>query len=90
MLSPDAKGDFEIHISDMLNLGMTDNKYDIIQEVKNCESHQPVCIFGSEEAERDKILFKQAGAKIVIFSGSHHYNNNYSAVADSISQYVSK
>jgi type IV secretory pathway VirJ component len=90
MLSPDAEGDFEVHISDMLDMGISSNKYNIIQEVKNYKLHKPVCIFGNQEDASVRTLFKQAGSKIVFLQGSHHYNNNFKAVADSISNYVSE
>jgi type IV secretory pathway VirJ component len=90
MLSPDAKGDFEIHISDMLDMGISNNKYDIVQEVKNCKSPKPVCIFGNQEDQSEIIYFKQTGAKVVLVPGSHHYNNNYKGVADIISENISE
>jgi len=90
MLSPDAKGDFEVHISDMLDLGVGSNKYDILQEVKNNKLVKPVCVFGNQETTGDIALFKHVGAKIVILQGSHHYNNDFKAVADSISRYISE
>jgi type IV secretory pathway VirJ component len=84
MLSPDEKADFEIHISDMLSLGSSKDKYDVIEEVKKIKSLHPVCLFGTEEDAALRNRFSDAGAAIITLPGTHHYNNNYSAVAESI------
>jgi type IV secretory pathway VirJ component len=81
--SPDETGDFEIHISDMLNFNRTE-KYNVIEEIKKIKSLHPVCIFGDAEDSAVSDHFSVAGAEIITLPGSHHYNNEYSAVAESI------
>ncbi len=88
MLSPDAKADFEIHIADMLSLGISKERYDVIEEVKKIKSKHPVCLFGTEEDVALRNRFSDAGAAIITLPGTHHYSNNYSAVAESILESV--
>ncbi len=80
-LSPDETGDFEIHISDMLNFGSKE-KYDVIGELKKIAAFKPVCIFGEEEDAETTNHFKSNGIKVELLPGSHHYNENYEAVVD--------
>jgi type IV secretory pathway VirJ component len=79
-LSPDETGDFEIHISDMLSM-RTNEKYNVVTEVKNIKALNPVCIFGKEESAELRNHFSATGIRIEILPGSHHYDNNYKAVA---------
>ncbi|WP_449438285.1 AcvB/VirJ family lysyl-phosphatidylglycerol hydrolase [Pedobacter steynii] len=44
-LSPDVNADFEIHITDMLSLGSSDDKYDVIAEIKKIRSLKPLLCF---------------------------------------------
>ncbi len=78
--SPDETGDFEIHISDMLSLG-TNGKYDVLSELKKIKLLNPVCIFGDEEDVEVRKHFALTGTKIKLLPGSHHYDNNFNAVA---------
>lgn len=84
VLSPDTKADFEIHISDMLSLESSNDHYDVISELKKIKPYNPVCFFGNEEEETIRKRFSEAGIKIVDLPGSHHYNNDYNKIAESI------
>lgn len=79
-LSPDETGDFEIHISDMLNFGHKE-KYNVISELKKNAILNPVCIFGNEEDSELRKLFSVTGIRVEILPGSHHYNNDFKALA---------
>jgi type IV secretory pathway VirJ component len=81
--SPDETGDFKIHMSDLLNLS-TNQKYDVLGQMKKIKSWNPVCIFGDEEDPDEQNHFSGEGIKIEILRGDHHYNKNYKAVADVI------
>jgi type IV secretory pathway VirJ component len=78
--SPDETGDFEIHISDMLNF-KNDEKYDVLTELKKIKSLNPVCIFGIEEEPELRNHFLSAGVRVESLPGNHHYNNDFKAVA---------
>lgn len=84
MMSPDPKADFEIHVADMLSLGSGSDKYNVLDEVKKSSSGHITCIFGKEEESESPKLFKSSGAEVKLLPGSHHYNNDLSAVAQEI------
>jgi type IV secretory pathway VirJ component len=84
LLSPDEKGDFEIHLSDMLSIGNSKDSYDVLAETKKIKHFHSVCLFGSEEDKNLDKHFTEAGAKVFILPGSHNYNNNAKGVAETI------
>ena len=83
-LSPDVKADFEIHIADMLSLGSSKDNYDVISEIKKIKAYNPVCFFGTEEDPETRKRFAESDIKTIQIPGSHHYNNDYAKVAESI------
>jgi len=84
LLSPDRYGDFEIHLTDMLSLGIAKRKYNIVDEVKKTTTTPVVCIFGQEEEAINILSFKEAGSKISLLPGDHHYDKNVTALVDMI------
>lgn len=87
-ISPDERGDFEIHVSDMLSLNPGKGKYDVLSEMKRANQVNRVCIFGTEESASLKRSFSSAGIKIVTLGGNHHFNDNYCALAGAITQHL--
>ena len=83
-LSPDEIADFEIHISDMLDLGTSNDKFKVTDEIRKIIQLHPVCIFGIEESAAIRAQFSKAGAKIITVPGNHHYNDNPAAAAEAI------
>ncbi|MCK9423199.1 MAG: hypothetical protein M0Q38_11440 [Bacteroidales bacterium] len=81
--SPDETGDFEIHISDMLDF-TTREKYDVLGEIRKIKSLNPVCIFGNEEDMELRNHFGTTGTKVETLPGNHHYDNDFNAVATMI------
>lgn len=79
-ISPDKTADFEIHISDMLNMDNTE-EYNVITELKQLKPLKTVCLFGDEESVELRNCFANAGIKVSVLPGSHHFNDNYKAVA---------
>ncbi|MDP4291519.1 MAG: AcvB/VirJ family lysyl-phosphatidylglycerol hydrolase, partial [Bacteroidota bacterium] len=88
MLSPDDKTNFEVTIGSMLDLG-TDNRYDVLNEIRKVNFTRKLCIFGSEEDD-DNIqkLFKSYGAEITVLNGGHHYDDNYPLIVSSILKHL--
>lgn len=82
-LSPDETADFEIHIADMLSLSRTE-KYNVIEEIKKIPGKNPLCIFGDEEDSALRNHFYEEGIKIKVLPGNHHYNNDYTSLAEII------
>ena len=83
-LSPDEKADFEIHLTDMLSWGSSKDNYDVIEEMKKINTLNPICVFGEEEEPVVRNHFSEAGIKIKTLPGTHHYNNDFNALAESI------
>ncbi|MBO9584318.1 MAG: virulence factor [Flavobacterium sp.] len=83
-LSPDVKADFEIHIADMLSLESSNDNYDVISEMKKIKAYNPVCFFGSEEDQETRKRFAEADIKTIEIPGSHHFNDDYAKIAESI------
>ena len=80
LLSPDTKGDFEIHVAGMLGKG--GGPYDVIAEVRSVQKVPVLCVRGDEE--NDNVQSALQGAAHVRFEkipGSHHYNNDAAKVA---------
>lgn len=84
LLSPDQFGDFEIHLTDMLSLGIAKKKYNIVSEVKKITAPQVISIFGQEEDAVNIQAFKVANSKICLLPGDHHYNKNVDALVELI------
>jgi len=81
--SPDESGDFEVHIIDMLNFG-SQGKYDVSSELKKIKQMNPVCIFGTDEANDFQNALTKDGIKTEVLPGSHHYNNDFEAISNLI------
>jgi type IV secretory pathway VirJ component len=88
-LSPDETADFEIHIADMLSIGTTE-QYKVLDETKKIQYMHPVFIFGQQEDEQERLKFANTGSKVLTLPGTHHYNNNTSALASLIFQEMRK
>jgi type IV secretory pathway VirJ component len=84
LMSPDRYGDFEIHLTDMLNLGLSKRKYNIVEEVKKINFATITCIFGKDEDAVNVNSFRKTGKDILILPGDHHYNDNYQLLSDNI------
>lgn len=78
--SPDVTGDFEIHLSDMLHF-KNQERYNVPEGLVRIKAYQPVCIFGDEEDEQTVGAFSRDGIRIEKLPGSHHYDDDYSAIA---------
>lgn len=79
-MSPDLTGDFEIHLSDMLHL-KTNDRYDVVREMKSVQVLNPVCIFGAEEQESIRKSFSDEGIRVELLPGTHHYNSDFNAIS---------
>ncbi|MCD0488837.1 prolyl oligopeptidase family serine peptidase [Pedobacter sp. MC2016-14] len=89
-LSPDVTADFEIHIADMLSLNSNDDTYNVLAETKKIKNLNLVCFFGTEEEAKVRKEFENQGIKTILIPGSHHFNNNFSAVADVLIAHISQ
>lgn len=84
LLSPDRYGDFEIHLTDMLNMGFSKGKFNVLDEIKKNNFGGFTCFFGRNEEAINIRSFRNSGKNIILLPGDHHYNNNYQLLAESI------
>nr|WP_220417481.1 virulence factor [Dyadobacter frigoris] len=84
-LSPDLSTDFEIHLTDMLHVGKNTGQYDVLEELVKIKSIEPILIFGTEEETYAKNIFKKSGFKMILIQGDHHFDKNFHALAQNIS-----
>jgi type IV secretory pathway VirJ component len=88
-VSPDEKADFEIHITDMLSLGSSSDKYSVTAEIQKCR--QPVyCFFGDEEKAEVRSRFSSTKARVFTLKGDHRYNGDYSMLANELFKCIPK
>lgn len=83
LLSPDPKGDFEIHVAGMLGQG--GGPYNVAAEVRSLKNIPVLCVSGDKEDNTMHTAL--AGTPQVRFEkipGSHHYNNDAGKVASTI------
>lgn len=80
LLSPDTKGDFEIHVAGML--GKSGGPYDVIAEIRSIQNAPVLCVRGEQEnTEVQTALQGAAHVQFMHLPGSHHYDNNATKVA---------
>jgi len=82
MMSPDVKADFEIHISDMINIFGERGDYNVKSEMIKMKE-RTLLIFGSDETRKFDDLPKNQFKEITI-SGGHHYGDNFDALSNGI------
>jgi type IV secretory pathway VirJ component len=80
LLSPAETTDFEVHISNMLDLGNRQNTYNVVEEIKKLEKINTICIYGQNEKSSMPGLLKSSQVKIVFIPGDHHYHGNSSLI----------
>lgn len=82
-LSPDERTDFEVHLTDMLNLGANTGKYNVVAEMVRIKE-EVLCLFGHDEDNSVETKLTQAGIRVVNLPGGHYYDHKYDAVAEVI------
>lgn len=83
-LSPDERTDFEVHLTDMLNLGMSKGRYNVLAELIRIKEMGVLCVFGHDEDNAVEPKLAQAGIRVIHLSGGHHYEDDYGALAEAI------
>lgn len=82
MLSPSTEADFEIHITDMLNLSVGGKQYNVISEIDRMKNVRSLCLYGSEEEAEIKGKTTNPDLSFSIISGGHHYDNQFKELAE--------
>lgn len=89
LIDPDRTSDFEIHLSDMLNLGLSKGKYNVLQEIRAGELKKLVAVFGSDGSAELQDAFWQAGATVKLLPGNHHFDSAYETIVGIIIKEIS-
>jgi len=76
MINPEMHCDFEVHLSDMLNIGPSKGEFDVIREMKAIVVTKTAIFFGSDESMEELQAFRQTGAKVQLVTGDHHFDEN--------------
>jgi len=73
LLSPDVSTDFEIHFSNMLGMGNSQNTYNVPEEIKRMQPLLTLIILGSGEKSKIPGILSGSGPIIKELPGDHHY-----------------
>ena len=84
MISPDPQADFEIHLLDMMNMSMSEYKYNVIAEVKKIKYTKIVCMFGSGEEPDRKDKFRMPSVQYIELPGKHHLRFSFAPIVEKI------
>ncbi len=90
MINPDMRCDFEVHLSDMLNIGPSKGEFDVIREMKAIDLTKTTIFFGSDEREEVRQAFQQTDAKVQIVPGNHHFDDDYQTLAEMMVKEMTK
>jgi type IV secretory pathway VirJ component len=84
LISPDPEADFEIHLLNMMNMEISEYKYNVADEVKKIKSSKILCLFGaSEDADRKK-MFRFDPVQFVELPGKHHFKFDFPPIVGKI------
>jgi type IV secretory pathway VirJ component len=84
LLSPETYTDFEIHISNMLGMGNSENTYNVVQEIVKMKNVNTILIFGDGEKSKVPGLLSGKPVKISLIPGDHHYKSNVQLILQTI------
>ena len=84
LISPDPGTDFEIHLLEMLNMDMSEYKYNVTEEVKKIKNARIICMFGASEDEERKNVFRFPPVQFIELPGSHHFKFNFPPIVEKI------
>jgi type IV secretory pathway VirJ component len=90
MINPDMLCDFEVHLSDMLNIGPSKGEFDVVREMKTIDVTKTAIFFGSDERMEVVQSFRQTGIKVQIVPGNHHFDDGYEELAELLVKEMTK
>jgi len=76
MINPDMLCDFEVHLSDMLNMGPSKGEFDVVREMKAIDVKKTAIFFGGDERMELQQAFRLTGANVQIVPGNHHFDDD--------------
>ena len=75
LLSPSESTDFEIHIADMLDIGDSDEEYNVVDAIKKILGIKTLCVFGKDEETSIPQLVKNQNVYFLTLTGGHHFSD---------------
>jgi type IV secretory pathway VirJ component len=90
LISPSKTCDFEIHLSDMLSMGIAKGPYNVIQEIQASNFKNYTALFGGDEDKTLQMAFGQVNVHVEQLPGSHHFDRDYESVADFVSKLIQR
>lgn len=84
LIAPDNTSDFEIHLSDMLNMGIVKGKFDVIKEIQAGDFKKYIAVFSKDENKNVQQSYQLPGVRIENFAGNHHFDGGYDTLTDLI------
>uniref|UniRef100_UPI004047AA6D AcvB/VirJ family lysyl-phosphatidylglycerol hydrolase n=1 Tax=Mariniflexile sp. TaxID=1979402 RepID=UPI004047AA6D len=85
LLSPTGSTDFEVHLSDLLGFGSSNNTYDVVKELEILSKDKPVVVItGIEEKTQLPPKLTNTQIKFELLAGNHHYNNDTPKIFNTI------
>ena len=90
LISPSKTCDFEIHLSDMLSLGIAKGPYNVIQEIQVSNFKNYRALFGGDEDKTLQMAFGQVNVHVEQLPGSHHFDRDFESVADIVSKLIKR
>ena len=90
LISPDTYSDLEIHLSDMLNLGISRGKYNVVREIHPADAKKIIIIVGSDENKSTVASYQLAGVRILTLAGDHHFDNDFEVLAHLIVEVIER
>jgi type IV secretory pathway VirJ component len=86
LLSPETTTDFEVHISNMIGAGNSQNTYNVIEEMKKILNINILCIFGDGEKTKVPSILKPTPVKMAFVPGDHHYKGNSALIVQTMKE----
>jgi len=81
LLSPSKDTDFEVHVTDLFNIGSAPKGFSVPAEIDKIADIRPVCFFGKDESDLPVEEISKQRAKVIFLKGGHHYENSFETIA---------
>jgi len=84
LLGPAPRVDFEFHLADWLGESPSDTALPLLPEVQKLKGMKILCFYGTEEGDTLCKDLEPELATVIPLKGGHHFDGNYSAMAQII------
>lgn len=86
LLSPSKDTDFEVHVSELFNIGSAPTGFSVPNEINKINELHPICFFGKDEDDLPIELISKENAKIIYLDGGHHYTDSFTTISKTMMQ----